>query len=146
MHSAYIPHERVQSHPIGPSKTLQAGAGECDINQIMAKYQRSGILEHVNNHGSTYGDMPQQEDFHAAMSLVASANSMFAELPSSVRAEFSNDASEFLDFVADDENRERLIELGLVTPEPPSEDDTPSTPETPAPEPDKPAPAAPAAS
>lgn len=87
---------------------------ECDINQIMAKFQKTGMITHIKERGATYGDMPMAEDFHEAMSLVAEANTMFAELPSTVRERFKNDAAQFLEFVNDEDNRDAMVEMGLL--------------------------------
>jgi len=107
MRSAFKPHDRVFT-PVGTiSRTQQSFRDETDINQIMAKYQKTGIIDHVNEHGPRYGDQPSAPDYHTAMNLVADTNSMFEELPSSVRADFDNDPSQFLDYVADEGNQPR---------------------------------------
>ncbi len=130
MRSAHIPHDPVRKIFLLPSRTQQSFAEETDINRIMAKYQKTGMLDHINEHGAHYGDQPAAEDFHAAMSMVASTNSLFEELPSSVRDEFDNDPSLFLDYVADDERRADLVRTGEINhSETPAEE--PETPETP---------------
>lgn len=109
---------------------------ECDINSIMAKYQKTGLIDHVKTHGGSYGDMPELSEFHDAMNIITGANSMFAELPATVRNRFQNDPGEFLDFISDEENRNELVEMGLIAPE--EEPEAPSsTPEEP-PDPEKP--------
>lgn len=97
-----------------PSKAKQAFASECDINTIMARYQKTGLIEHVNEHGPRYGDAASYTDYHASMNLVAETNSMFSELPAQIRSQFDNDPSLFLDFIADPENREEMIKMGLT--------------------------------
>jgi len=126
MRSAFHPHERVTKAFKLPSRTQQSFKDETDINNIMRKYQKTGLIDHVNEHGATYGDQPYADDYHSAMNLVADTNSMFEELPSSVRADFDNDPSKFLDYVADEERRETLLkEKKINSDEPetePSED------------------------
>lgn len=121
MRSAYIPHERVQTFPVGPSRTKQSFRDESEINKIVARYQKTGILDHVAKYGGSYGDLPGPEDFHAAMNLVTDASSMFEELPSSVRSRFANDPSSFLEFVGNDENHAEMVEMGLIRETPASE-------------------------
>lgn len=75
----------------------------------MAKYQKTGLIDHVNQHGPTYGDQPAADDYHAAMNMVANTNSVFAELPSTVRDAFENDPSQYLEYIADTDRREALI-------------------------------------
>lgn len=117
MRSAFIVHDRVQKTFEGPSMTKQSFKDEVDINNILAKYQKTGLLDHVATYGGSYGDMPTHDDFHEAMNIVTNANSMFADLPATVRERFDNDPAKFLDFVSDPENREALVEDGLI-PEP----------------------------
>ncbi len=127
--SAFYPHERVTTETPGPSMTQQNFKDETDINNILAKYAKTGLIDHINKYGGHYSEMPDESDFHAAMNLVTNAQSMFAELPSGIRANFDNDPALFLDFLDDPENRDEAIEMGLFPaedPEPVAEDKTPS--------------------
>lgn len=94
------------------NQTKQAFKDECDINQIMARYQKTGAMDHFATHQATYGDIPAV-DFQEAMNLVTSTNQMFNELPSSIRSAVNNDPAQFLAFVQDPENAETLREWGL---------------------------------
>lgn len=96
-------------------RTKQAFKAECDINQIMAKFQKTGLIEHGNAHGANYGDATSL-DFREAMNLVIDAQDMFNDLPSSTRKRFSNDPAEFLDFVQNPDNAEELRKMGLMKP------------------------------
>jgi len=111
--SAYIPHQRVQSVPVGSSLAKQSFRDETDINTIMAKYKRSGILEHVNRHQGDYSDLVGPDDFHGCMNAVIAAREAFSTLPAKIRTRFENDPAEFLEFVANPENDQEMIELGL---------------------------------
>lgn len=86
---------------------------ECDINNIMAKYQRTGVLDHIKSHGLHYGDY-EATDFQQAMELLANAQAMFDELPSKARKHFKNDPAEFLSFINDPNNADLMVELGLA--------------------------------
>lgn len=94
-------------------RTKQSFKAECDINNIMAKFQRTGVLEFANKHQPAYGDVSGM-DFQSAMDTVIQAQQMFDELPSSVRKRFHNNPAELLDFVGDEQNREEAIKLGLI--------------------------------
>jgi len=131
MRSAYIPHDRVYTAVGETSRTQQSFRDETDINNIMAKYQKTGLIDHVNEHGASYGDQPAAADFHEAMNLVANTKSMFEELPSATREDFDNDPSKFLDFIADEERRETLLKTKKINPE-----DTTVTDENPVAEPE----------
>lgn len=107
-----------------PSMTVQSAKKECDINNIVAKYQKTGAIEHANRYEPQYGEVTSVT-FQDAMNQVTSAQQMFDDLPSSIRQRFEGDPGAFLDFVADPSNAEEMAELGLVPgspnpPEPPS--------------------------
>ncbi len=93
--------------------TRQSMAAECDINNIMAKFQKTGALTHFSRHQARYG-FADSVTFHDAMNIVAEGDSMFADLPSSLRTRFENDPGRFLDFVQDPKNAEELVSLGLA--------------------------------
>lgn len=131
MRSAYIPHEPVQTVPVGLSRTKQSFRDESEINKIVARYQKTGIVDHVAKYGGSYGDLPGPEDFHAAMNLVTDASSMFEELPSSVRSRFANDPSAFLEFVGNEENHAEMVKMGLIRETPAPEPVTEAEPEVP---------------
>jgi len=108
---------RVQIRFTQPSLTKQSFQKECDINNIMARYQKTGVIEHFSRHAQQYSDTDGQT-FTEAMQTVANAQSMFEELPSKARAYFEHDPAKFLDFVYDldpETGQAQLIELGLAS-------------------------------
>ncbi len=114
--SAYGPKTRQRITFPEKGRTKQAMQSECDINNIMAKYQKTGVIDFVNEHQSHYGDVTGI-GFQNSMQTVTRARELFGELPSSVRKRFGNDPMEFFEFVNDPENREEAIKLRLVKPE-----------------------------
>ena len=51
------PHPRVYTNQSDmPSMTKQSFKDECDINKIMAKFQKTGAIEHYAKHAPSYGD------------------------------------------------------------------------------------------
>lgn len=127
------------------SLTKQSFKDECNINNIMAQYQKSGLIEHANEHRGSYDDYCNHTDYHTALSQIAEAQSMFNELPATIRAKFDNSPAQFLAFVHEPDNAPKLVEMGLARqtyPNPESDvADVPATPEnvdapaaTPAPE------------
>lgn len=112
------------------NRTHQEFGAECDINNIMAKYQRTGLVDHVAKHGLHYGDFPAM-DFREALEFLDEAQQMFDELPSTVRRHFDNDPAAFLEFVQDPENKDKVVELLGESPRPvPSESSIVKTSET----------------
>lgn len=108
--------------------TKQSFKDECDINQIMAKYQKTGVMNHINTYGAEYGDY-QAIDFQEAQETIIAGQNMFNDLPSEARKHFENDPAKFMEFVADPDNVEKLRDLGLLNPsETPVEPDPVPTP------------------
>ncbi len=135
------PRKRVQINFEGKGRTKQSMKDECDINMIMAKYQKTGAIAHVNDHGANYG-FATSLDFSEAMRLIKTAQDMFNGLPSSIRTRFANDPAQFLDFVQDADNEAEMAKLGLIPekepPEVPSDEQKTDTPTTDTPAEDKP--------
>ena len=105
--------EAVQIDAGGESRTKQSFKKECDINVIMAKYQKTGAITHFNKHQQQYG-IADGQTFQDAMNLVCEAQEMFNDLPSSIRSRFGNDPAAFLDFVQNEENADEMARMGLV--------------------------------
>ncbi|WNK12762.1 MAG: internal scaffolding protein [Microvirus sp.] len=104
----------VRWFPEGPSMTRQAEAEACDINNIMARYQKTGVIDHLNRFQGEYADVAAYGSFQESLELVERARAAFMTLPSSVRAEFGNDPGRFLDFAQDPANLDKMIEMGLA--------------------------------
>jgi phage internal scaffolding protein len=99
----------------GDGLTEQNHKDETDINNIVRKYNKTGLIDHLNQFEQKYADMTGY-DYQDAMNTVAAANSMFEGLPSSIRNRFENDPAKFINFVDDESNYDALAEMGLVKP------------------------------
>jgi len=113
--TAYGKHERHQIHFSAPSKAKQSFKDECNINRIMASYEKTGLLNHVNRHQGDYGDFVGYDDYHASLNQIREAQDMFEQIPSAIRAKFSNDPANFLRFVQDPKNSDELVKMGLAS-------------------------------
>lgn len=98
------------------SRTQQEFADECDINNIMARYIKTGTVPMYLDRGMLDGDMHEMS-YHDMQNVIADANSAFAVLPATVRASFDNDPAKFVDFALDDKNVNKLREWGMLSPE-----------------------------
>lgn len=112
--SAYSDKQRVQFFSDAVSMTKQCFRDECDINNILKKYKKTGLIEHVNRYSGSYDDFVGQEDYRTGIEKIREAEAMFGALPSNVRARFHNDPGEFLGFVANPANVAEMVELGLT--------------------------------
>lgn len=111
---AFIAHDRVQLKCEDATRAKQAMAAECNINNIMEKYLKTGLIDHVNEHKGQYGDLPSAMDYHDSCNAVIAAKDAFASLPSNIRNKFDNDPGKFLEFAQNPENEDQMGELGLV--------------------------------
>lgn len=108
----FSPSERVVS-PVGEEPAQQQFKDDCDINSIMRKFQKTGAIDHVAKHQPVYG-VATPMDYHEAMNTITAAQSMFADLPSSLRRRFNGDPAELLEFVQNPDNADEAKELGLA--------------------------------
>lgn len=114
--SAYSKRTRKGFACSGPSLTKQSFKAECDINTLLAKYQKTGMIAHLNRFQGDYSDLTDNSDYHTAMNIVLDAQNAFDTLPSSIRKKFNNDPSEFLSFVSDEKNLDEMRSMGLANP------------------------------
>lgn len=113
----YKPHVAVGHGDGGPSRTRQDMADECDVNNIMAKYEHTGVLPQVGN--PYYADFTSVPNtLQEAMHQMHDATEAFMTLPAKVRREFDNDPAKFVDFAMQDDNLDQMIDWGLAPPRP----------------------------
>jgi len=97
-----------------PSLTVQADAESCDINNILATYDRTGVINHLSHRQPLFADFTDFPDYQTALNIVIEAENSFADLPSSLRSRFDNDPGKFVEFCSDPENSDALVEMGLA--------------------------------
>lgn len=116
--SAYVEHEPVDFNcGPDPSMTDQSFGEECDINNLMARYQKTGLLPQHPGQEMRYLDLTDMPSFQDAMDMMLRAEEAFMALPAVVRREFDNDPGKFVGFAEDPENLGKLREWGLAPPE-----------------------------
>ena len=106
--------KRVRKNFMQPSLTKQSFQKECNINNLMAKYQKTGLHAHVNRHQGNYGDFMQATDYHTAMNQIIAAGDAFNTVPAEIRAKFENDPGKFLEFCQNTDNLDEMREIGLL--------------------------------
>lgn len=99
-----------------PGLTRQEFAEECDINTIMERYERSGVVSHVNRAEPVFLDTTLYKGLQASMDAFKEAEMAFLALPAKVRREFDNDPQKFVDYAVDPTNVEQMREWGLAAP------------------------------
>lgn len=97
-----------------PSMAQQHFKDECDVNNILRKYQSTGLVTHVANGIPSYGDFSSVLEYQQAQNILIEAQDAFEALPASLRKRFDNDPAVMLEFIENPDNREEAEKLGLV--------------------------------
>ena len=91
-------------------RTHQSFKDECDINNVIKRYKLTGTVPQHQT-PPDYSDYSNLGDYQDALNLVATANSMFEDLPFEIRKKFNHDPNELITFVSDPTNQEQAIKL-----------------------------------
>lgn len=104
---------RVQT-PVGTkTRTKQSEADSTDVNRIMAKYLKTGVIEHWNQRRPQYGDFSAATDYKTAVDTAQAAQDEFMTLSANVRKACENDPLKLLELMASEEGMQTLVDAGL---------------------------------
>lgn len=103
-------------------RTVQDFRNECDINEIMARWERKQTVVHVNPNSPQYGDFCDVGEYLDALNRVKAAQQAFAALPSRIRDHVGNDPAALLEFASDPANADAWKALHMETPDSPKPD------------------------
>jgi len=98
-----------------PTRAQQHHKDECDINVILERFGKTGQVP-VSAISAQYGDFTGVNDYHTALNTLIAAESEFDALPAKLRAMFANEPANLIEFLNDEKNKDKAIELGLVNP------------------------------
>lgn len=96
-----------------PTLTQQQYKNDVNINQIIARFHKTGILP-SGNLNPVYGDVSNVRDLQTMRNIIIEAEQNFLKLPAKIRKRFRNDPAELLTFMAHEDNRSEAISLGLI--------------------------------
>lgn len=106
--------------PTKPTSTRaakQSMAAESDVNVIVAKSRRLGVIPSAHTRPPMYLDLTGIGTAHAALTHIARAQQTFEALPAKVREKCGNNIKGYLELLTDKKRRDLAIELGLIKPE-----------------------------
>lgn len=107
-------HHRPYSVDLGKEKlTDQSMKNACDINCIIERYRKTGMLPHMAKKVEQYLDVSLVPSFELAHDLVVKAREEYEQLPAIIRNAMGNDPRNLASFVSDPSNKEMLIKYGL---------------------------------
>lgn len=101
----------------GPSRAKQEMRDECDINYLMDRFQRTGVLvdpSMVGKRQAAFEDYTDVGDFTDCQNRLVAAREAFESLDAKVRRRFANDPGRVIEFLSDVSNRSEAIALGLI--------------------------------
>lgn len=104
---------------VSPTLAQQHLLAETDINGIVAKYHKTGYLVDPLSQRSgspLFGDFSAVSDYDTALRASIDCEDHFMALPSNIRARFRNSPQLLMEFLADENNFEEAVSLGLVKP------------------------------
>lgn len=98
--------------------TQQQFKNECDINYIVNRYLQTGYVNPmlVRNGQPVFGDVSTIQGYKESLDQIQEADYMFMQLPAKIRDRFQHDPLKLLEFVANNDNYEEAVSLGLVEP------------------------------
>ena len=111
--SAYSEKNRPTTVNNKPSMTKQSMQNELDINNIIKKYHKTGVLPNLQKLEGVYGEITSM-DLQTALQKVTDAENAFAEVPAKIRNLFDNDAGKFIDYATNPKNIGQMQEWGLA--------------------------------
>lgn len=135
----YSPPPEVELEFEKPSLTQQHFKQECDINNIVATYQETGIMPQGTRE-PLFGDFAGiPSSFMESQALFKEAQDKFYSLPSDLRKMLDNSPQKLLEFMSNPANTEACVQYGLFNKPPESAPKNKSqNPDNPAPPPVQP--------
>ena len=110
--SAYNLGNEDYSQSFNDGLTEQHHTDTCDINKILAQFMETGIMPQTNANPQ-YGDV-SDVDFTQMQNQLATAKTLFEELPEQVKDRFNNEMHTFLHFAENPNNLPELVDMGLA--------------------------------
>lgn len=98
-------------------RAKQAPKAECDINNVLLRYRKSGLVTHLASGVPTYMDVSEVGDYKSAMDHLRSTERFFQALPAKVREYFDNDPVAFLDYASSVSKEDLKSDLSEVAKE-----------------------------
>lgn len=102
----------------GPGKTKESFRDECDVKKILAKYIRTGKMDHMRNAALGFADVTGIGSYQDCLAVIANAEEAFNSMPALVRKRFDNDPVQLDLFLRDSANEAEARSLGLLAPVP----------------------------
>lgn len=95
--------------------TQQHFKDECDVNLIIERYARTGVLEHTSDVEPFFGDVSEvPTNLADSYDRLARAEAAFMALPAEIRKSLDNNPANLESWLSEPENRFKAEEFGLL--------------------------------
>lgn len=94
--------------------TVQSDRADADINTIIARYLKTGVIPPSTKGEPFYGDVSEFSGLADSLIKIQEADRLFMSYPAAIRERFDNDKVNFIEFLENPDNRDEAIELGLI--------------------------------
>lgn len=101
----------------GKSRTQQHFRKEADINSIIARARKTGVLVDPlisRTRTPMFGDFSEIKTFQEAEQLYIDVVNRFEAMPATIRRKFDNNPGKFVEWINKPENIEEAAKLGIV--------------------------------
>lgn len=95
-------------------RVKQSFAKSVNVNSIVEKYRKTGLLDHVQRVQPAFADVTGLTDFRVVQNRIVKAREAFESLPAKIRSRFHNQAHELIEFMQNPENEGEAVALGLL--------------------------------
>lgn len=100
------------------SRTKQSFKDQVNINKIIARFAKTGMIDSVNRRQPFYGDVSNIRSYHDAMNVVVEAQRLFGSMSASIRKKFDNDPAKMIAWLDDPKNLDEAVALGMAVKRP----------------------------
>ncbi|QKI28887.1 VP3 [Trichosanthes kirilowii gokushovirus] len=108
----YVP-ARIERGERQVSLTKSEFAHEANINTIVKRFNVTGVAPGRRGE-PLQGNFEEVPDFQTMLNRVRDVEAKFSTLPAKVRKAFDHNPAALVSFMADPNNREKAVELGLI--------------------------------
>ena len=105
-----------------PSKTDQQYKDDCDVNEIIRRYKKDGIVPHVKNINAQFADVSDIPSLMEGIERIDAAKEEWLKVPASIRKKHGNSVVNFYNWLADPANQDEAVKLGLKKKPKPAEE------------------------
>jgi len=97
-----------------PLLTDQSFKKQCDINNLMKQYAKTGTFPHTTQIQPRFVDNTQIPSLEDAFDITNNAIQAFNQLPPDLRKLMDNNPANLENFIADENNRDSLLKHGIL--------------------------------